>query len=45
MAVFKKVSGWLAPGVAIDNELFRWLTKPNGTHSDASVSPPRARLR
>ena len=28
MAVFGKVSGRLAPRDAIDNEFFRWLTKP-----------------
>ena len=45
MAVFGKVSDCLAPRDAIDNDFFRWLTKPKGIQSNTSVSLPRARLR
>jgi hypothetical protein len=44
MAVFGKVSDYLAPRDAIDNEFFRWLMKPKGAQSNAAASPPRARL-
>ena len=38
MAVFGKVSGYLAHRDAIGNECFRWMTKPIGTQSDAGIA-------